>query len=355
MRVTLPRIVSGCIATPGDKDKFRIDGRAGQEVVAEVYARRMGSPLDSLLRLTDSNGKVIACNDDHEDLESGLLTQHTDSYLSAKLPANGAYFLQLSDAQGHGGPEYGYCLRIGPPQPDFALRVTPSCLNVPAGRAVAATVYAVRKDGWDGDIDIAFKDAPGGFALSGGRIPKGRDKVRMTLTAPRRQIGQPMALQMEGRAQIGSKTVTRPVVPADDMEQAFAYHHLVPSEQFLVTVTRGAGVSPSLDIAGGNRLRIPAGGSAQFSFTTGPMMNNSSTHLELSDPPAGVTMREVDATNRGFTVSLAADDKHTGYADNLIFEAFTEQQVRRNGAATGQKQRVSLGVLPAVPFEIVKP
>ena len=57
----------------------------------------------------------------------------------------------------------------------------------------------------------------------------------------------------------------------------------------------------------------------------------------------------------GVTFVLKADDKHTGYADNLIVEAFTEQNARRNGAATGQKQRVSLGVLPAIPFEIVTP
>lgn len=353
MPITLPRITNGCIATPGDKDVFRIEGHAGDTIVAEVFARRMGSPLDSLLRLIDISGRVVALNDDHDDPEAGLFTHHADSYLSAKLPATGRYFVQLSDAQGHGGPDYRYYLRVGPPQPNFALRVTPSNLNVPAGRAVCATVCAVRKDGFDGDIEVALKNAPPGFTLSGAVIPKGRDQVCMTLTAPRGQIGQPIALQFEGRAQIGGKTVTRAAVPADNMMQAFAYHHLVPAEQLLVTVSRGFNTI-SLDMSKGERLAIPAGGSATVSFKAKPALYNSQVKLELSDPPAGVTLGNVTTTSAGFTVVLKADDKHAGYTDNLILEAFTELSPQGKASAGGQKQRVSVGVLPAIPFEIVK-
>jgi hypothetical protein len=352
MRVTLPRIVSGCVATPGDKDVFGFDGKAGQQIVAEVYARRMGSPLDSLLRLIDTTGRVVASNDDHEDMESGLLTHQADSYLSAKLPANGRYFVQLTDAQRHGGPTYNYYLRVGPPQPDFSLCVTPSSLNAASGRAVAVTACAMRKDGWDGDIDVTLKDAPAGFALSGARIPKGRDQVRMTIIVPRGRPGEPIALHLEGHAQIAGKTVTRQAIPADNMEQAFAYHHLVPADELVLLVTRNGMISPSLDMAADERLRIPSGGSAQISFSVRPPMTNASVHLELSDPPAGITLQDVKATRRGYTVTVKADDKHVGYADNLIVEAFTE--IAGQNKKNAQKQRVSAGVLPAVPFEIVE-
>jgi hypothetical protein len=52
-RINLPQIVNGRIARPGDVQFFRIDGKAGEEIVAEVEARRLGSPLDSSLTLTD--------------------------------------------------------------------------------------------------------------------------------------------------------------------------------------------------------------------------------------------------------------------------------------------------------------
>ena len=122
----------------------------------------------------------------------------------------------------------------------------------------------------------------------------------------------------------------------------------------MATITRRALVSPSLDMPDGDRLRIPAGGSAQVSFSMHPSVPNAPIHLELSDPPAGVTLQDVTVTPRGFTLTLKADDNHTGYADNLIVEAFTEIDAKRKAGGSGQKQRVSLGVLPAVPFEIVQ-
>ena len=45
--VTLPLIVNGRIGRPGDRDVFRFEGHAGQQIVAEVMARRLDSPLDS--------------------------------------------------------------------------------------------------------------------------------------------------------------------------------------------------------------------------------------------------------------------------------------------------------------------
>jgi hypothetical protein len=354
MRITLPKIIHGSIGAPGDRDVFRFSGHAGDVVVAEVYARRMGSPLDSLLRLIDLSGRVVAWNDDHDDMEEGLLTHHADSYLSVKLPATGDYYLQLTDAQRHGGPEYSYYLRIGSPQPDFALRITPSTLNIPAGRSVAATVYALRKDGWTGDIDLVMKDPPPGFTLSGARIPSGRDQVRITVAAPTGRFDQPVDLHLEGRAMIGGRAVIRPVIPADEMMQAFAYHHLVPTAQLMTMVTHAGYISPTLDSTFGDRLWIPAGGTAQVSFSMHPPMPNAPIRLVLSDPPAGVIIQDMKVTPSGYTVTLKADYKHAGYADNLIIEGFTDVDVKGKAGAPAQKQRVSIGVFPAIPFEIVK-
>ena len=182
--VTLPIVVNGRIERSGDVNVFRFQGRAGNEVVAEVQARRLGSPLDSLLRLTDASGKVLALDDDYPDKEFGLLTHQADSWLCVKLPADGTYYVWLTDAQNAGSDAHAYRLRISAPQPDFALRMAPSAINLLAGRAAPVWVYAVRKDGFDGDIEVALNGAPAGFTLSGGTIPHGRDSVRMTLTAP---------------------------------------------------------------------------------------------------------------------------------------------------------------------------
>ena len=103
--VTLPIIVNGRIDQPGDWDVFRFEGRAGDTVVAEVYARRQDSPLDSVLKLTDASGKQLAFNDDHEDKGAGLDTHYADSYLMATLPGDGAFYIHIGDTQHQGGPE----------------------------------------------------------------------------------------------------------------------------------------------------------------------------------------------------------------------------------------------------------
>ncbi len=72
--VTLPIIINGRIDPSGDQDIFCFTARAGDQVVAEVYARRLDSPLDSVLRLTDANERQLAFNDDHTDRGLGLNT-----------------------------------------------------------------------------------------------------------------------------------------------------------------------------------------------------------------------------------------------------------------------------------------
>ena len=145
------------------RDVFRFEGRAGEEIVAEVtgaparFAARFRAQADRRRR------QGTGVNDDHEDKGAGLLTHHADSRLRVKLPANGTYYLHLGDAQRKGGPDYAYRLRISHPQPDFELRVAPSSINARAGATVPITVYALRRDGFSGEIDLKLKDAPAGF------------------------------------------------------------------------------------------------------------------------------------------------------------------------------------------------
>jgi hypothetical protein len=255
--VTLPVIVNGRIGAPGDWDVFRFEGHGGDEVVAEVYARRLNSPLDSVLKLTDAAGKMLAFNDDHEDKGSGLNTHHADSWLRARLPVDGTYYVHIGDIQNKGGPEYAYRLRISPPRPDFELRLAPSSLTVRGGTSTPITVYALRRDGFSGEIALALKGAPAGFTLSSNRVPAGQDQVTLTLTVRPMPAKELVSLRLEGRATIEGHEVARPVVPAEDMMQAFAYRHLVPSQELMVAVRPGAaraggggqGASPSLKAA----------------------------------------------------------------------------------------------------------
>lgn len=231
--IQLPAAVNGRIGLPGDRDVFRFKGRAGDEVVAEVLARRLNSPLDSALVLADADGKQIAMNDDCEDKASGLITHHADSRLLARLPADGTYFLRVGDSQQGGSDAHRYRLRVGPPQPGFALRVAPSCINVRPGESQAFDVYAVRHDGFTGSVSLVLKDAPAGFKLSAGSLTNGQEKARVTLKAPYGTTNTWCHLAVEGRAVVDGREISRKAVPAEDMMQAFFYRHLVPSQDEL--------------------------------------------------------------------------------------------------------------------------
>lgn len=236
--VALPVVVNGRIGRPGDRDLFRFEGHAGQVIYAEVQARRLNSPLDSMLRLRDAQGRLVAAGDDHPDNRSdGLTTHHADTLLSATLPRSGSYQLEIGDAQAKGGEDYAYRLRISPPQPDFALRVTPSSLAVRnSGASIPLMVYALRQDGFAGEIRLRLKDAPADFTLSGDRIPAGQDQVKVMLRAPSDPGAGCCCLQLEGSATIDNWDVTRPAVPAEDQMQAFFYRHLVPAKELRLFV-----------------------------------------------------------------------------------------------------------------------
>ena len=351
--VTLPLTINGRIDQPGDWDVFRIEGRAGEQLVAEVQARRLNSPLDSLLELIDADGRQLAANDDHEDKGAGLTTHHADSRLSATLPSDGVYYLRLGDTQNQGGPAYAYRLRISPDRPDFALRIVPSSITARPGSTVPLTVHALRKDGFDQDIALQLKDPPPGYTLSGAWVPAGQDSVRLTLTVPWDAEGEPFELNLEGIATIDGQEVRRPAVAAEDMMQAFIYRHLVPS-QGLVLAVSGRPMAPTR-LLDETPIKLLAGSTTKVRFFLRNRQLANQLQLTLSEPPDGISIKNVSPTPQGIAVALHADAEKvkSGLKGNLLVEAFIKRAAKRkDGKPRGGKRRVPLGPLPAIPFEI---
>ena len=234
--VTLPIIMNGTIGTPDDQDLFQFEGRSGDEVVAEVMARRLDSPLDAMLKITDASGACLAANDDQEDLGSGLNTHHADSYVRVKLPKKGLYTVHLSDAQHKGGEAYAYRLRISAPQPDFALRIVPSRVVMRSKDSASATVYAIRKDGFTGTIKLDVKDPESGFVLQGAPLVGTQTVARVTIKTTLVETEDPVNLVIQGSATNRTQRLAHDAVPAEDRMQAFLWRHLVPAQEFKAMV-----------------------------------------------------------------------------------------------------------------------
>ncbi len=361
--VTLPIIVNGRISRRGDTDIFRFSGKAGQKIVAEVYARQLNSPLDSLLRIADANGNTIQFNDDyvvkdqylHKDT-TGLVTHHADSYISAELPADGNYYVYLSDSQNHGGRAYAYRLRLSAPRPDFELRVTPSSLSVRRGTAAAIGVHVLRKDGFNGEIDLVLKKPKTGFKLYGGKIPADRDYIRMTLAAAENAPQRITAVEIEGRAAIDGQTVTHTAVGAEDMMQAFLYRHLVPANELVVSVPKQKWRGPTLEIDQSLPVRIPLGGSEKVRVNVSNRRILKDIKLQLDNAPAGINLEHTQILKDGIVFELAADKDilKSGFTENLIVDVFREFTPKKTKDKGPKKRSVFLGTLPAIAVEIVK-
>ncbi|MCX6907787.1 MAG: PPC domain-containing protein [Verrucomicrobia bacterium] len=244
-KVAMPIIINGRVDVPGDWDVFQFEGRAGQTIVAEVSARRLDSPLDSVLKITDAAGKQLAYNDDDnsdtigklKDVDWGVNTHHADSYIRTTLPANGTYYVHLGSADRAGGEEYAYRLRISEPQPDFALRVAPSSAGFrSSGGSSSVSVFAIRKDGFEGDITLGLKDAPKGFSSYGATIVSTQRMAQLSLSTSLDSTEEPVSLSIEGRATINGRQVAREAEPCEDRMQAFLWTHLVPAKEFVASV-----------------------------------------------------------------------------------------------------------------------
>ena len=357
--VTLPVIVNGRIGQPGVADVFKFNGRAGQIIVAEIFARRLDSPLDSFLRLTDSAGKQLAFNDDFEDKGTGLNTFHADSYLTTTLPADGTYFIHLTDTQGQGGPEFAYRLRLSKPQPDFALRLVPSSLSLRTGMSTPVTVYALRRDGFTNAIDLKLKGAPAGFSLSGARIPENQDKAQFTLKAPPQPTKYPVAISIEGQALVDGKQVSHLAAPAEDMMQAFFYRHLVPSKELAVVVNGAAQMfaRDAFKILTATPVKISPGGEMRVRVSTPTSAFAQRFELKLNNAPAGLSLETTSPVTNGLELVFACDatNSKAGFTGNLICDVLQKiQGTNLNQAKLGnQPRRNAVASLPAIPFKVV--
>ena len=89
-----------------DVDYFRFAGKKGERIVVDAQCARIGSGVDPSIRLTTAGRTFVASADD----SPGLLT---DARLTATLPEDTDYVIELSDSRYQGGGRPVYRLVVG--------------------------------------------------------------------------------------------------------------------------------------------------------------------------------------------------------------------------------------------------
>ncbi len=126
-----------------------------------TYVVRELSPDDEALPNGLPVFPIYFENDDDAQRQLGK-----DSKLTFVAPAEGDYFLRVSDARGFGGSDYHYQLSVRKPQPDFSLKISGDKMSMPIGSGREWSVTARRTDGLRAPIFIELKGLPDGFVAT---------------------------------------------------------------------------------------------------------------------------------------------------------------------------------------------
>ncbi|MEE9368204.1 MAG: hypothetical protein V3V05_04995 [Pontiella sp.] len=365
-----PLLINGRIQQSGDHDIFSFQGKKGESVSIEVIARRLNSPVDSIITLTGPGLKKPVRNDDLVDVDktylylgAGLVTHHADSYLLQELPASGTYFVEIADTQSQGGHEYSYRLRISPSHPDFKLRMEPSGLHISPGGTVAFTVRAMRLDGFTDKIKLEASNLPTGFEMSEAVIPKESDITRFTITAPQEIAGKLVNPEITGMGIIDGRPVTRLAVPVDDQMQAFLYRHLVPAKELvLAPVSAVPPVAFEVTIPKSGVVELPLGKEIRINLAGRIEGGQRGYNLKLNNPPEGITLKKgwigkqqkgkmADGKNKfdktkavGSLLIVAEEPIEPG----MLFSLVVEAEVRKG------REKIYYPA-PAIPIKVIRP
>ena len=174
----IPVAINGRLAAAGEEDRYRFKAAADTKLRCEVFAARLGSPMDSIVEIRRPDGAVLAANDD--------VAGTTDSLLEFTVPKDAeSLVVAVRDVQGRGGAAATYRLAITPvdaPPVEFQLSVERDGYNVVQSTRQVVRVRAIRQ-GYLGPIELAFGQLPWGVAIDSAEIPAGSSGKLITLIA----------------------------------------------------------------------------------------------------------------------------------------------------------------------------
>jgi len=275
-------------------ERFWFEAREKQTLVFEVRAHRYGSPVDSILRIVDADGKEIAVND---DANFPGVEFNKDSYLMHTFAKAGRYQVEMRNLWKTTGEDFPYELVVRPPKPDFELMLG---ADNPHGKL---KVTAERKEGCEGPIAFEVR---GLEAPLRGEIPAGKNDAEVSLPAGARGeievvAGRKVAWRRVRIASGGGEGATFATV-----REATA----APAEQPMFALEAQA-----------TTVNVVRGGAAEFGVTVRRAAGfDEPIRFAFENLPAGVTAAEAVALPGSESVKIrlqAAKDARPGRYSRL--------------------------------------
>lgn len=182
-------LVSGRIALPGERDTFLFSSPDNKELEVSVEARGLGSLLDPVLTIKDSESKTVS---EKDDTDGGL-----DCKAQFTAAANKTYHISVSDRFNHGSWRFFYLLRIAEPTRDFSLALGSDSFVLEKGKKLEIPVTIERHGGYDQKILITAADLPAGIHSTTAESIHGQDSakaVKLILEGDSAPLGIPFRI-----------------------------------------------------------------------------------------------------------------------------------------------------------------
>ena len=163
--VIAPVVINGRIGSPKDADRFTFKAAADGKLIAEVEARRFGSPLDALLAVF-AGETLVARNDD---------AAGSDARIEFDAKKGTEYTVTLTDLTGRGGGNFAYRLAVRPPSvvaASLLAKYFPDVVRVNRNGRTRVRCEIVRT-GFDGPVRVTARDLPNGVSAEPMVIPAG--------------------------------------------------------------------------------------------------------------------------------------------------------------------------------------
>jgi len=244
-KISLPCDIAGSFFPAADVDVFEFDAKKGDVWWVEVASERFGLPTDPaiVVQHVSGSGDAEKLTDvaEFSDIPSPVKVSSTnyaydgtpynagssDNLAKLTIQQEGVHRLRLSDLFGgtRNDARNVYRLVIRKAAPDFALVAWAlhmelrngdrNALSKPmalrGGATMALEVVALRRDGFDGEIELAMDGLPEGVTARGLKIPAGQSHGVMLVTAHQDAPRGRRSATFTGTAQINGAAVTRPV------------------------------------------------------------------------------------------------------------------------------------------------
>lgn len=338
-KITLPCDIAGSFFPAADVDVFEFEAAKGDVWWVEVASERLGLPTDPAIVVQHVSGtneaEKLTDVAEFNDIPSPVKVSSngyaydgppydagsSDILGKLTIQQDGLHRLQLTDLYGgtRNDPRNIYRLVIRKAAPDFAVVAWAlhmelrngdrAALSKPialrGGTTMEFEVVAVRRDGFDGDINLVMEGLPKGVTAQGLKIAAGKSRGLLLVTASQDAPRSLANATISGVAQIDGASVKRQcrlasmAWPIPDSSQEIPFPRLLAD----VPVSVGGIDFAPLTIApaGNNVKEVKVGEKVTIPLVVTRRSEFSGATLHLKAIGAGFEAAP------GFDVSLTAD------------------------------------------------